>query len=770
MTRERLQIVGRVVAGVVLVATLIGVVYAFLYTRRQARPISSSQRAGKMAPELVSRILGYRNVRMRNGREGIRILAAEELSFSDGHHELVKADVTVLGNPVTGESGPKTTRIQANHAAFYPSQSLLTFTNQVVVTTSDGLVVTTEILQFEQESQIASTPVAIQFRQGELEGSSIGARILAESRQVELLSAVWIKSQGRQVGPAPPPPAGLSSQGARLEIRSQRAFYDEPTWQLRFEGQANLVQGDRLARAESMLGRLDPQTRRLTRIELRGGVSLAATLDASATELTAREVDAELDPEERLTRALARGQVRVAGRPEGHLHQVEAEQLDLRYAVVGDRSLPRTMLATGAVRLRLEAPERPAPPAASESGSPATSLRTLAASQVELLLREDGETFQRAIARGEALLTITPQVVTPTAERTQLRAEQMKVEFAPAGNRIRQFQAQGEALAISDPLAPESRRSRRTLSAQRLVVDLEEASQQIAETVAEGAVQLTEADRTAIAQRAVYTAANETVLLRGRPRVWDSTVQANAEEIDLRLEAEESSLRGRVRTTYFNRQSAGGALPFRQRHAPITVAADQATIRHRAGVAHYLGNARAWQEDEFLRADRLEIDRTEKTLLAVGQAQSAYYQLEREVEPGRRERIPVFASAERIRYLDAQRRTFYEGSVRLRQGTDSLEAATAEAQLDADHQLVEILATDRVVLSQPDRFARGERILYRAREETAILTGRPAVLEDRSRQVLTQSEKLTLDMRGATIQASHDGDQRKRVKTSHRIP
>jgi len=759
MTRDRLQIVGRVVAGVVLVATVIGVVYAFLQTRRQARPISSSRREGKMAPELVSRILGYRNVRMRNGREGIRILAAEELSFSDGHHELVKADVTVLGNPVTGEAGPKTTRIQANHAAFYPSRSLLTFNDQVVVTTSDGLVVTTEILQFEQESQIASTPVAIQFRQGELDGSAIGARILAETRQVELLSAVWIKSQGR-VGEvdAPRPPA---APGARLEIRSQRAFYDEQAWHLRFEGQAELVQGERTARAESLLGRLDPQTRRLARIELRGGASLTAKLDGSATELTAREIDAELDPEERLTRALARGQVRAAGRPEGHPHQVEAEQLDLRYVVVGDRSLPRKMIATGAVRLRLEAPERPATPG---NGSPGVSLRTLAANQVELLLREDGETFDQATARGEALLTITPKVVTPTAERTQLRAEQMKVEFAPTRNRIRQFQAQGEALAIADPLAPQSPRSRRTLAAQRLVVDLEEASQQIAETLAEGAVQLTEDDRTATAQRAVYSAAKETVLLRGR------TVQANAEEIDLHLTNEESSLRGRVRTTYFNRQSTGGALPFRQRNAPITVAADQATIRHQAGVAHYLGNARAWQEDEFLRADRLEIDRTEKTPPAAGQAQSAYYQLEREVQPGRKERIPVFASAERIRYLDQQRRTFYEGSVRLRQGGDSLEAATAEALLDADHQLVEILATDRVVLSQPDRLARGERILYRAREETAILTGRPAVLEDRSRQVLTQSEKLTLDMRGATIQASHDGDQRKRVKTSHRIP
>jgi LPS export ABC transporter protein LptC len=775
MRSERLQLVGRVVSMVVLVATVVGIVYAFLEARRQARVTPASQRERQMAPELVSRIIGYRNVRMRNGREGVRILADEELAFSDGHHELVRADVTVMGNPVTGTGGTKTTRIVAHHAAFYPAQSLLTFTDRVVVTTSDGLVVTTEVLQFDQETRVASTPVAIQFRQGELEGHAVGARILAESRQVELLADVWVASRERSGQGALPeePSVDTSPRGPfRLEIRSQRAFYDEQSWQLRFEGQVSLLQGEQTAQSASLLGQMDGQSRRLKRVELRGGVKLTTLPSAGTNQLTARDIDIELDGQERVTQALARGQVAAVATSEGQLRQMEADQLTLQYALVGERSLPRTMTATGTVRLRLEVPEKstgmvePTP----STPSPALAQRTLEAKQVDLLFQPDGETLQQASARGEPLLTITPGVVTQTAERTRLRADQMQLEFAPTGNRLRRFLAEGRALATSDPLFQGSPRPRRTLAAQRLTGRFEEGTQQLAETIAEGAVRLTEEDRLAIADRATYSTRDDQILMRGRPRLSDPTIQAQADEIDLHLGAEETVLRGRVRTTYFNRQATGGTLAFRQRQAPVSVAADRATIRHRTGVAQYVGDARAWQEDEFLRADRLELDRTQQSLLADGRAQSAYYQLEREVAPGRRERLPLFASADRIRYQDDQRRTFYDGAVRLRQGGDSLEAASAEALLDADHRLIQITARSQVVMTQPDRLARGEQIVYRPQEETAILTGTPAVLEDRSRQVLTQSEKLTLDMRGATIQASPDADRRKRVRTSHRIP
>jgi lipopolysaccharide transport protein LptA len=211
----------------------------------------------------------------------------------------------------------------------------------------------------------------------------------------------------------------------------------------------------------------------------------------------------------------------------------------------------------------------------------------------------------------------------------------------------------------------------------------------------------------------------------------------------------------------------------------VTVVADSAVVRHpiseanrapvSGGKANYSGNVRAWQENEFVRADQLELDRGERILLAVGNAQSAYYQLEREVEKGRKQIVPVFASADRIRYNDGSRKTLYEGSVRIRQGTDTIDAANAEATMDEEHRLLEMVATGQVVVTQPDRVARGERLLYNFKDEQARLTGRPATLEDRLQQVLTSSDQLTLSLRDGRFDAADEPGGRKRVRTTHRI-
>jgi lipopolysaccharide transport protein LptA len=122
--------------------------------------------------------------------------------------------------------------------------------------------------------------------------------------------------------------------------------------------------------------------------------------------------------------------------------------------------------------------------------------------------------------------------------------------------------------------------------------------------------------------------------------------------------------------------------------------------------------------------------------------------------------VPVFASADRIRYNDALRKTHYDGSVKIRQGTDTIDAANAEASMDDEHRLLEMLATGQVVLTQPDRLAKGERLLYNFKEERARLTGNPATVEDRLQQVLTSSDQLTLSLRDGRFEATDDAGGR----------
>jgi hypothetical protein len=143
------------------------------------------------------------------------------------------------------------------------------------------------------------------------------------------------------------------------------------------------------------------------------------------------------------------------------------------------------------------------------------------ADSIQALYQDDGESFSQITARGSALLTITPVTVTQTAERKRLRAEQFVLFFAEKGNRIRNFQAEGQVAGEFEPLLPGSRRFEKTLSGRKLNADFNQQTQDLAEAVVEGSVRFTEADRTATANRATWTGANQLVTLRGRPQLWD---------------------------------------------------------------------------------------------------------------------------------------------------------------------------------------------------------------------------------------------------------
>jgi lipopolysaccharide export system protein LptA len=255
--------------------------------------------------------------------------------------------------------------------------------------------------------------------------------------------------------------------------------------------------------------------------------------------------------------------------------------------------------------------------------------------------------------------------------------------------------------------------------------------------------------------------------------VWDSSARASADEIDANLETGESQLRGHVRTTYFSRESTGGSAPFKNKKGPVTIAADHALVKHNEGAARYTGAARAWQDDDFVRADNIELDKGERMMTAWGATQSAFYDFEREVEKGRKQVVPIFTTSDRIVYTDANRTVHYEGSVKIRQGSDRIEAAVADVVMDEEHKLVSLTASKDVVITQPSRRATGDQVVYIAATDTAALTGNVAMVEDRERDAVTKSPKLTLHLRDARIEANDDNNVgsgvKRRVKTTHRI-
>lgn len=764
MLREKIPAIGRIGSLLVLIVAIVVIVTAFIRARRQAPPPGYEQGPPVLPGKVVSVIEGYKYVESdpKTGRKKLQLLAAKDTAYEDGRHELEKVDLTGFF-----EQG-KSLRVVSDRGVYLRDQSKVTFSGNVKLRSSDGLEVTTETITYEHQSEIASTEAPVQFRHGEISGSSVGAALRRKDHVLTLPKSAHVIS-------ADPDP---NKKGAgAVEIRGDRAEYVEKDGTVKFEGNVNLTQGDRQGRADLATGFINQLSKKIERIEMRGNSRLESREKGKTSEAQSRDMDFFFDEERRLKNSASYGEARVRSLEPDSPREITAERIDIAYKPNEKSSVMQLISAQGRAVMRLEAVLG----SASESD---WSERVVEADAMQASFREDGKNLARAEAAGNAVLTITPKRVHshgPRSEKKTLHAPRFVTDFFETGNAIKTFVAEPNAVAVFDPMTqPEgkekdaqAKRLKKTLSGKKMTANFSRETQDVSDLTVDGDAKLTEGERVAVAARGVYTSSNQTVAMRGKPQVWDSSMRSSADEIDANVETSESELRGRARTTYFSRESTDGAAPFKNSKQPVTVASDRALVKHKEGAARYIGNARMWQGDDFVRAENIELDRGERMMTAWNNARSAFYDFEREIEKGRKEIVPVFASSDRIVYTDANRTAHYEGAVKIRQGTDQIDSATADAVMDEENKLISLTASKDVVMTQPARRATGDQVVYTAATDTAILTGNFAVVEDRERDAVTKSPKLTLHLRDARIEANDDNSvgngAKRRVKTTHRI-
>jgi lipopolysaccharide export system protein LptA len=442
------------------------------------------------------------------------------------------------------------------------------------------------------------------------------------------------------------------------------------------------------------------------------------------------------------------------------------DKLETWFLVQGERSLLKEMHATGGRSVvTLSAPK-------SRANDPRAASKRLTADAINLVWRDTGKDLERAEARGNAELFVDPVQKNAAADRKTLTAPQFNCEFYEAGNLARNFLASGGAKVIIEPVQPSEQRATRTMTATKMNALFTRETQDVDRFDAQGDAKFNEQDRNGIAENASYTASDEVIHLRGgEPTVWDSRARTKATEIDSDTRNDISYSRGKTTTTYYSQEQTGGATPFRNVKSPVYIVAERAEFRHAAGVAIYTGNARAWQDDNFVRADKLTIYRDNKRMEGDGHVQSALYQARRKSASGASEVVPVFATSDRMWYSDTDHLLHYDGSVDIKQGTDRIRSGLADVYLQKESGEVEkTIAQREVVLTQPGRQGNGDWAQYLAADETVVLKGNPARVQD-VEQGNTESNRLTVYLRDSRVIADSDkGPQSAgRVRSVHKV-
>jgi LPS export ABC transporter protein LptC len=754
--RARAPLVVRAAALVVFVAAVVFVAVSY-YNRRHADKFRLKSETPELSKTVKGIVDGYEQRLMKNDRLYLWLRASKDVTFTDDHHELEQVNLAVYP-PV----GDKPDQITANKAIYDPRTSVITFLGNVKVETKDALKVSTESLAYDQNTEIAQTGVAIAFDRENVSGHSVGAVVESKTKKLELKKDVEITVKPEALKDAKAKPA--SSRSRPVTIRSAHALFEQEPMKMTFSGGVTAEQDRDLMSGETLYATLNQQ-RHLQKLEVRTNSYLRSMQEGRSAEVRAADMDFFLDNDQRLERAVAMRD--AAGRSldaDSELQLTGASLIEVLFQAQGDRSLLKQMRTEGRSVINLSAPK-------SKANDPRAANKRLTADTVKLNWRVTGRDLDKAEAVGNAELFVDPVIKSAQADTKTLTAPRIDCDFYETGNLAKTFTATGGAKAVIQPVQKVEDRGTRTLTSQKMIAQFVQSTQDIDRLDAQGDAKFNENDRNGVATNIAYTAADNTVRLRGGdPTVWDSRARTKGVELDSDLTNHVSYSRGKTATTYYSQEQTGGATPFSKVKSPVYIVSDRGEFHSDSGVAIYTGSARAWQDDNFVRGDRITIYTNEKKMEANGRVQSQIYNARRKTG-GAVSTVPVFATGDSMFYSDPNRILHYEGNVDIRQGTDRVTSGVADVYLLKESSEVEkTIAQRTVVLTQPNRKGTGDWIQYTSADEVAVLKGAPARVEDVEKGS-TEGNRLTVYMREGRVIADdvRGPESPGRVRSTHKV-
>lgn len=680
---------------------------------------------GADGPKLQGRLTAiFNNTRYAHEVGGVIrfvLTAAVDRAYEDGSHELEQVRLEARG-----ADGSRNDLITADRAKVSDPSDLenlrVEFISNVRAQTSEGLAIETDYLRYDQKGNLVETESRVKFQHPKFAGQSAGMRIemsaerLYLKRDVEVLVADQTK---------------ITANSALLEKKERRISL----------ARAVIRRGSMQASADQIVGHLN-QNNQIERIQ--------ASQDARLREEGRAEIEAArmefFFEGQRLARAVASESVRA--RTLGPEPKREAEADWAEIIMSRDRRV-ESLMARGNARLKMFGQGE----------------REISADSIRLEF-EPVRSLKSAEAAGNATCKVRPSSADPGARIKTIAAPQMKADFFEGG-RLKNFNARGGVrVTLEDPSA---KRPAQIITGERLEAAFSADSQDIERLAIEGGVRYSEGDRNAIAERAFYHGGTELLELRGgRPTAWDSKARTQADQIDRDRRGGRLIARGDVRTTYYSREAADDSTPFKASKSPIFLTAQYAEVYDSERKAIYTGDARAWQEDNFVRADRIELYQENKRMIAIGRVQSALYSAKRKSADGKVENVPAFAWADRMDYSDADRHIRYEGNVTARQGGDQIQAAIVDAYLKRDvNELDRLTAEGNVIMIEPGRRATADKLIYNSEDDRAVLIGNMARVEDQEKGTITGAQ-LTFSRGGDRISAENRSGIG-RVRSTHRL-
>jgi lipopolysaccharide export system protein LptA len=262
--------------------------------------------------------------------------------------------------------------------------------------------------------------------------------------------------------------------------------------------------------------------------------------------------------------------------------------------------------------------------------------------------------------------------------------------------------------------------------------------------------------RDAFADVATYTPNDQILILAGSPRVIDGGMTTTAIHMRMNRQNGEGFADDDVKTTYseLKPQPDGALLATSD---PIHVTAQHMSGFKQPGVAHYTGNVRLWQGANVVRAPKIDFDNEKRSIFAYSdKSQTVSSLFVQQSQDGKL--TPVDVTADKLTYTDEQRLAHYAGNVLAKSPTAAISTEKLDVYLkasdtdatpagakpvqqkgpslpggDSPSQIDHMIATGNVVVTEPNRRAVGDKLVYTADDAKYELTGKSPSIFDAER-------------------------------------
>jgi lipopolysaccharide transport protein LptA len=279
----------------------------------------------------------------------------------------------------------------------------------------------------------------------------------------------------------------------------------------------------------------------------------------------------------------------------------------------------------------------------------------------------------------------------------------------------------------------------RELSADHFTVNFDAGSHRASSALIEGNFKYHDPRNSATAIRANYDIIADRVLLTAEPG-FDPTVVTDgnilkAKQIEFSPRAQTAKATGEVIAQLVSK--GGGPLAGAQAgpgadstsifpaNKPVFVNADLLIVRQATKVAAFTGNVRAWQDQNTLFAQELQVQGAGDSMTARGNVRTILYNTS---TAGAQSKTPVLSSSDQLNARKSDRRIDLAGNVRINDDQRNMTSEHASFFFDNGRKVDRIEAEQKVVFTEKTttRKGSGDKATYLVPKKLVYLTGSPA--------------------------------------------